>query len=161
MLSLKYPPWDCAGGPEVKTLPPSAGVWGRMPVRKLRSPVTRGQNTKYEQQKSYCNRFNKGFRNGTHQKKILKNKVPSQLLIYKMLIYLCRGEEFPFTVKWMSYMYFLEGPPQDLYVFCSVNVSIRCAEFSVIPPRGGDPWECISQVNIAEQIEKYFKKYII
>lgn len=56
-----------------------------------------------------------------------------------MLIYLCRGEEFPFTVKWMSYMYFLEGPPQDLYVFCSVNVSIHCAEFSVFPPRGGDP----------------------
>ena len=104
-------------------------------------PLTRGQNTKYEQQKSYCNRFNKDFRNGTHQKKkkIFKNKVSPQLLIYKMLISLCSGEEFPFTVKWMSYMYFLEGPLRDLCVFCSVNVSISCAEFSVFPPRGGDP----------------------
>ena len=39
-------------------------VWG------LRSHTSRGQETKTQKKKKYCNKFNKNFQNGSHQQKI-------------------------------------------------------------------------------------------
>ena len=61
---------DFPGGPVVKTLPSNAGVAGSIPGRGAKIPHAsrpKNQNTK---QKQYCNKFNKDFKNGPHQKKI-------------------------------------------------------------------------------------------
>ena len=72
---LKHSPWDFPGSPVVKTSPSSAGGAGSIPGWGAKMPHAsqpKNQNTK---QKQYCNKFNKGFKNGPHQKnvKIKKN----------------------------------------------------------------------------------------
>ena len=37
-----------------------------------RSHMPQGQQTEHKQQKQYCNKFNKDFKNGPHQKKFYK-----------------------------------------------------------------------------------------
>ena len=39
-------------------------------ARELRSHMPRGQNLEYKQQNQYWNGFNKGFKNGPHQKNL-------------------------------------------------------------------------------------------
>ena len=62
---------DFPGGPVVKTLPSMQGVQIQSLVGELRSYMPWGQKTKTKQ-KQYCNKFNKDFKNGLHQKKNLK-----------------------------------------------------------------------------------------
>ena len=69
---LKHSSGDFPGGPVVKTLPSNAGGAGSIPGWGAGVPHAsrpEGQNTK---QKQYCNKFNKDFKNGPHQKKNLK-----------------------------------------------------------------------------------------
>ena len=64
---------DFPGGPVVKTLPPNAGDAGSIPGWEAKVPHASGPKSKTKQNQ-YCNKFNKDFKNGPHQKKILKNK---------------------------------------------------------------------------------------
>ena len=65
---------DFPGDP-VKTSPSNAGVAGGSLVSKLRSHMPHGQKSQNIKQKQYCNKFNKDFKNGPHQKtKILGKK---------------------------------------------------------------------------------------
>ena len=61
---------DFLGGPVVKTSPSNAGGAGSIPDWGAKIPcafATRKQ--KNIKQKQYCNKFNKDFKNGPHQKK--------------------------------------------------------------------------------------------
>ena len=49
---------------------PLQGVWVRSLVRELRSHMPRGQKKQNIKQKQYCNKFNKEFKNGPHQKNL-------------------------------------------------------------------------------------------
>ena len=61
--------WDFPGGPVVKTPPSSAGGVGSIPGRGAKiSHASRPKNQNIKQ-KQYCNKFNKDFKNGPHQKK--------------------------------------------------------------------------------------------
>ena len=58
----------------VGTSPSNAGGAGSIPVWGAKiphAPWSKNQNIK---QKQYCNKFNKDFKNCTHQKKIFKKK---------------------------------------------------------------------------------------
>ena len=48
---------------------PVQGVWVLSLVRKLRPHMPQSQNNLYVNQKQYCNKFNKDFKTGPHQKK--------------------------------------------------------------------------------------------
>ena len=62
---------DFSGGPVV-----NAGVQVQSLVMELRSHMPQGQKTKQnKKQKQHCNKFNKYFLNGPHQKNLLKNGV--------------------------------------------------------------------------------------
>ena len=61
------------GSPVVKTSLPMQGVPVQFLVRELRSHIPCGQKTKNIEQKQYCNKFNKDFKNGplkNHVKKV-------------------------------------------------------------------------------------------
>ena len=63
---------DFPGGPVVKTLPSNAGGVGLIPGQGDKIPhglQPKNQNIK---QKQYCNKFNKDFENGPHQKTLKK-----------------------------------------------------------------------------------------
>ena len=53
---------------------PMQGVQVQSLVGELRSPMPRGQKNQNIKQKQYCNKFNKDFKNGPHQKKIYKKE---------------------------------------------------------------------------------------
>ena len=66
---MKHTNRDFPGGPVVKTSPSNAGVTGSISGRggaKIpRASRSKNPNVK---QKQYCNKFNKDFKNGPHQK---------------------------------------------------------------------------------------------
>ena len=68
--------WNFPGGPVVTNSPSSAVVSGSIPCRGPKVPHAswwpKNQNTK---QKQNCNKFNKDFKNGSHQKVFKKKKV--------------------------------------------------------------------------------------
>ena len=61
---------DFPSSPGVKTSPSNAGCAGSIPGQGVRSQTLLGSARKPEnkQQKPYCNKFNKDFKNGPHQK---------------------------------------------------------------------------------------------
>ena len=63
---------DFPGGPVVKILPSRMhGVWVRYLLKELRVHMPHGKNQNM-QQKQYCGKFNKDFKNGTYKKKSSK-----------------------------------------------------------------------------------------
>ena len=56
----------------VKTLPSNAGGEGWIPGQGVEMPHASWQKNQNIKQKLYCNKFNKDFKKGPHQKKILK-----------------------------------------------------------------------------------------
>ena len=58
----------------IKTLPPNAGGAGSIPGQGAKIPHDLWLKNQNIKQKQYCNKFNKDFKNGPHQKKILKKK---------------------------------------------------------------------------------------
>ena len=65
---------DFAGGPVVKTSSSNAGVVGSIPGWGAKIPHAQRPKNQNIKQKQYCNKFSKDFKNGPHQKKILKKK---------------------------------------------------------------------------------------
>ena len=51
----------------VKTLPSSAGAAGSIPGQGAKIPHASGLKNQNIEQKRYCNKFNKDFKNGPHQ----------------------------------------------------------------------------------------------
>ena len=72
ITQLKYHR-DFPGGAVVKILPSNAWGTGSIPSREAK--ITRALRPKNQniRQKQYCNRFNKDFKNGTHQESFKKN----------------------------------------------------------------------------------------
>ena len=70
MHSREFP-----GDPEVKTSPSNAEGVGFIPDWGAKIHMPHGQKTKKKKKKKkkqFCNKFNKDFKNGPHQKKSLK-----------------------------------------------------------------------------------------
>ena len=68
-------PREFPGGPVVRTSPNNARGTGLNPGRGARISHASGPKNQDIKQKQYCNKFNKDFKNGPHQKKkILKKK---------------------------------------------------------------------------------------
>ena len=65
---------DFPGGPVVKTSPSNAGGAGSILGLRAKIPHALRPKNQNMKQKQYCNKFNKDFKNGPHQKKILKKK---------------------------------------------------------------------------------------
>ena len=59
----------------VGTSPSDAGGVGLIPGRGAEIPHALRPKNQNIKQKQYCNRFNKDFKNGPHQKKNLKKKL--------------------------------------------------------------------------------------
>ena len=62
--------WDFPGGPVVKTSPSSAGGAGSIPGQGAKIPHASQPGNQKVKQKQYCNKFNKDFKNGPHQKNL-------------------------------------------------------------------------------------------
>ena len=63
---------DFPGGPVVKTLPSNAEGAGLIPGRGAKIPHALGPKNQNIKQKQYCNKLNRDFKNGPHQKNLLK-----------------------------------------------------------------------------------------
>ena len=57
----------------VKTLPSNAGDVGSIPGRGAKIPHASGPKNQNIKQKQYCNKINKDFKNGPHEKKKKNN----------------------------------------------------------------------------------------
>ena len=62
----------------VKTSPSNAGGTGLIPGRGAKIPHASQPKNQNIKQKQYCNEFNKDFRNGPHQKSLLKKQTKNQ-----------------------------------------------------------------------------------
>ena len=89
---------DFPGGPVVKTSPSSAGRAGLIPGRGARIPHASWPKNQDIKQKQYCNKFNKDFKNGPHQKKIFKKMKEMR----KELFLTEKEESYCHTVKQMN-----------------------------------------------------------
>ena len=58
----------------VKTSPSNAESIGSMPGQGAKIPHASGPKNQNINQKQYCNKFNKDFKNGPHQKLLKKKK---------------------------------------------------------------------------------------
>ena len=65
---------DFTGSPVVKTSPSNAGGVGSIPGRVAKVPHALRPKNQNIKQKQYCNKFNKDFKNDSHQKKIIKKQ---------------------------------------------------------------------------------------
>ena len=61
-----------SGCPVAKILPSNAGGTGSIPGRGAKIPYTSWPKNQNIKQKQYCNKFNKDFKNGPHQKNLKK-----------------------------------------------------------------------------------------
>ena len=69
-LLLKNYFGDFPGCPVVKTLPSNAGGAGSIPGQEAEIPHASWPKNQNIKQKQYCNKFNKDFKNGQHQKNL-------------------------------------------------------------------------------------------
>ena len=65
---------DFPGGPVVKTSPSNAGGAGSILGQGAKIPHASWPKNQNIKQKQYCNKFNKDFKNGPHQKNLKKKK---------------------------------------------------------------------------------------
>ena len=65
---------DFPGGPVVKTLPSNAGGAGSIPGGRAKIPHASRPKKQNIKQKQHCNKFNKDFKSGPHQKNLKKKK---------------------------------------------------------------------------------------
>ena len=68
MVRIKHTNRDFPGGPAVKTPPSNAGVTGSISGQGDKIPHASRSKNPNVKQKRYCNKFNKDFKNGPHQK---------------------------------------------------------------------------------------------
>ena len=59
----------------VKISPSNAGCAGSIPGQGAKIPHASGPKDQNIKQKQYCNKFNKDFKNGPHQKNIKRKKL--------------------------------------------------------------------------------------
>ena len=75
---------DFPGSPAVKTSPSNAGGVGSIPGQGAEIPHASGPKNQNIKQKQYCNKLNKDFKNGPHQKILKKKKDGSQKELCKI-----------------------------------------------------------------------------
>ena len=61
---------DFPSGPVVQTLPSNAGGVGLIPAQGAKIPHASWPKNQDIKEKQYCNKFNKDFKNGPHQKNL-------------------------------------------------------------------------------------------
>ena len=61
-----------SGGPVFETSPSNAGGAGSIPSQGTKAPHASGPTSQHIKQNQNCNKLNKDFLNGPHQKKVLK-----------------------------------------------------------------------------------------
>ena len=66
----------------VKTSLSNARGAGSIPGRGAKTPHAPGPKNQNIKQKQYCNKFNKDFKNGPHQKKKILKKPKAYLILY-------------------------------------------------------------------------------
>ena len=75
---------DFSGGPVVKTSPSNAGGAGSIPGQGAKIPHVLQPKNQSIKQKQCCNKFNKDFKNGPHQKKKkLKKKLKKNQVVFQ------------------------------------------------------------------------------
>ena len=67
-----YYAWDFPGSPVVKTSTSDAGGLSSIPGRGAEIPHASWPKKQNIKQRQYCNKFNKDFKNGPHQKNLKK-----------------------------------------------------------------------------------------
>ena len=70
---------DFPGGPMVKNPPSNAGDAGSSPGQGPKIPHPSWPKNQSIKQKQYCNKFNKDFKNGPHQKNLKKTNNKNQM----------------------------------------------------------------------------------
>ena len=127
---------DFPGGP-VKILPSSAGGAGSIPgegSKILYASQTKNQNIKPKQ---YCNKFNRDFKNGPHQKKILKKK--NMFLERELLDTLIKSFITIFIFEYLTHWgcsVIFESELEPFYVICSVSQFSRSVMSNSLRPHG-------------------------
>ena len=72
--SSKTVPLELLGGPVAKISPSSAGGEGSITGQGVKNPQTSQPENQNTKQKQYCYKFNKDFKNDSHQKNFKKPK---------------------------------------------------------------------------------------
>ena len=80
---------DFPDGPVVKTSPSNTGGAGSIPGWGAKIPHASWPENQNVEQKQYCNKFNKDFKNGPHQKNL--KKTPKPQLLKKKKSHRCTG----------------------------------------------------------------------
>ena len=83
VIKLGFPWWSKV----VKTLPSSTGGSGLIPDQVTKIPHASRPKAQNIKQKQYCNRFNKGFKNGPHQKKNKNKKIFKKKMIQLYILF--------------------------------------------------------------------------
>ena len=102
----KWTSKDFPGGPVVKTSLSNAGSLGSIPCQGAKIQHASEPKTQNIKQKQYCNKFNKDFKNGPHQKKKTnfkkEKKEPQCLLafIWWFCCYIYFNYLYPFFWEW-------------------------------------------------------------
>ena len=68
--------WNFPGSPVVKTSPSNAGSASLIPGQRTKIPYASQPKKQSVKEKDYCNKFNKDFKNGPHQKISFKKEEP-------------------------------------------------------------------------------------
>ena len=68
IFALRSATRDFPGGPVVGTPPSNAGGAGSIPGRGVKIPHASQPKSQHIKQRQYCNKFNKDFKKGPHQK---------------------------------------------------------------------------------------------
>ena len=74
LIGIRIVSRDFPGSPVVKTSPSNAGGAGSIPGRGAKIPHASRPKNQNIKQKQYCNKFNKDFKSGPHEKKKIKKK---------------------------------------------------------------------------------------
>ena len=87
MAPSKCRGWDFPGGLAIRTLPSNAGAVGSLPLQGTKIPHASRSKNQNIKQKQYCNKFNKDFKNGSHQKNKVKGAVRAVLSLELLRVF--------------------------------------------------------------------------
>ena len=94
----------------VKTSPSNAAGLGSIPGWGAKIPHALGPKNQNIKQRQYCNKFNKGFKNGPHLKNLKKKKKERKKESQRSLKNLLLGQGYKVTFKKLAGWEFPGGP---------------------------------------------------
>ena len=124
--------WDFPGGPVVKTSPSNAGGAGLIPGQEAKIPYASQPKNQNIKQKQYCNKFNKDFKNGPHQKNFKKN-VPIVLYFSQAVQMLTLFLSFILIRQCIDFIY-IKNFSNCSSLHGTVDISVHFPNFLFPPP---------------------------